>query len=1399
MSRKYSEYLSVDSDFIPVFSEHSDRKFPGKWKSFYPHDSFKSILSQLIDTLEKGSTSKDLPMWIYGAYGSGKTFASFVIKHILEDDLSEIEAFCRANDLLPLYSRIEGIRKKGKILVVHRSSSAGIVGNNRLMNSIVESIRSSLRTNGYSNMGGQSQYDIILDTLKDPSASFNFANAFAKYKRKFDGYAEPSSVVRDLEELGPESTADLLETIVEVAELENYFWSTDSADVIAWIRDVTQKNDICAMVFIWDEFTEYFRINQNNITGLQEIAHAAPEINFYFFLITHSGKQIISDQNARKVIEARFKIKPIDMAEATGFKLMGQAIAKDPDLFSEWVGIRDDLWGRVELNIKKSVVQHGRDIIENELIDLLPIHPYAAFLLNVIASEISSNQRTMFQFLSGDLDSGENERRNLRWFIENHTYDVGGWPYLTADNIWDYFFTEDNPDLNDVFRTAIAQYENFAPVFEENDDKLRVLKVALLLSSLQSKAGASRVHGQSILLRATLGNIATAFFGTPIQKDIPRIMAEFVAKSMFSSVMVGDDTLYIPPIGNIDQERFDKIFEEIRHVVSFERILSDSTSEIAEHMLPDGFLQYRYKTFLISTNPNAVKNAIEQAKMLGTNSSPLFYLYSLNEAEHSKSADVVKKLLEDVGRNAVIVDFSSTPFSDDSYKRYLHSKTEERYYGKESTQTQIAKQNAASIIKEWKNKLTVTTVDIYPEADGQVTKAQGGGNIRKKLREFNNLWFGCGLEEISVNDKLFSPSGYSDKVAQMAMGHITVPPNFSYLQHISGRLSQDNIWSNPDYMSALPNHPLSRMKRSITDVIEQAFSSNNSMVSIVDIWNALKKPEFGLMSCSGSVFLMGFLLKEYANGRFYKFDGANTGQEPLNPVDLSNLVFFAVQESPKARNQFILKQKPEHMEFCALSGNVFKIAKDKQNSIQDIAKNIGVFLKDNGYPLWSLKNYFYVDLDEHELRDEMSNAVSLYCELVSPEKLAGRESAKIAEELYALYKRNAGLDAVLTEAVRVENMKTGMAYYIASYCPELISSMKRLGVSEQIMLSSLIKKLSPDSSYLWNVGDTNRQIDNLFDEYALIEAINLILTSKATSIEDAIDGVEKKLNLIRLPYPFVIDECPELSDIFKALFALRNHTYTNITEVIMRLKADAARFSAFCSNQNATFSSVISSHLGQLSSDESAHLFSKSPDKTLYVNADEFLQTMTSVLNDFRKSKKISKLFELWKDNTKTESPAQWSEDHNLSILCLFDGQTDQASRTFDLLNMTRIPQSETEIDKAVEFLQDVVFAVINDPAECERLFINYFCAEYASLFDKADELKAALHQALGDNVYAWHNSRRATEVCVETLVGEKYHAYYKPKVIEKIAGMKADEAQRLLTGLVESEPSVGIRILKMR
>lgn len=93
-------------------------------------------------------------------------------------------------------------------------------------------------------------------------------------------------------------------------------------------------------------------------------------------------------------------------------------------------------------------------------------------------------------------------------------------------------------------------------------------------------------------------------------------------------------------------------------------------------------------------------------------------------------------------------------------------------------------------------------------------------------------------------------------------------------------------------------------------------------------------------------------------------------------------------------------------------------------------------------------------------------------------------------EEYKLYQQHNAIDEVFRDILSAENMRAGMNYYIAQYKPELIQIASNLKVDAKEYLELLNSKLSNDSSYLWELGDTNRQIDNLYIDLKLIYDIN---------------------------------------------------------------------------------------------------------------------------------------------------------------------------------------------------------------------------------------------------------------------------------------------------------------------
>ena len=1403
-NRLYQDYIKVDPNFIPVFSRNSDQVYPDKWQSFFPHDSFKTILTSVIEMLEKGSETKDRSLWMNGAYGTGKTYASFTIKHIMEDRLDSVEPYFLANNMQALLARVKGVRSKGEVLVVHKSASADINSQNKLFNTITESVKDALRSKGYSYMGASSMMDKILLTLKDPDSAFNFRAAFNKYRARFTEYSSVDGVIADLEDLDTEDKLDLLDNIIKVAEDESYNWAVTPDEVINWVEDVRKGNGLYAIVFMWDEFTEYFRNNQNNITGLQEIAMASSRTSFYFFLITHSdANQLIADQAARKIIEARFRMYPIRIGENTAFKLLGQALRHEKDLDDEWKKTRDELWLSVKRGTADLIKDKDSSIQEDDFKNLLPMQPYTAYLLKFIAQDISSNQRTMFQFISGDYIEGDEERTNFKWFIDHYGYEYGKWNFLTADYLWDYFFHAFNVDLDSSFTDAASHYNTYEGICvvngkadsSESINRMRVLKVALLLSALQTKNSSASRTGATSLLRPTKKNICSCFVGTSLENKVSDILDDLVDKGALGSIEDADKgTLYVMTTALIDKDRLAKMEEDARKAFPFEKLIADTGYDITKQFIPTDYLQYRCR--IIPVTPS---NARSEADItIEVNQIPTFYLFAKNEAEQGKVGDTIRILYSKFPERCVVVDFSSMPFTDARYEKFITSKGKDKYFGSipnQKDQLILAKKGTDSLVQEWTRALVTSSLRVYSSAS-QSDAISGGANLRKKLKEINSTFYGAGLEEISVNDKLFEQSGYKDVVAKIAMGKESIPANYSYLRFISSPLEKDGIWGNPDYWTAQPNHVISRMKIAVEEVINRGFS-NNSMVCVTDIWKVLKKPPFGLLPCTGAVFLMAFLLKEYADSSYYKRD-INNNTVGLNYSDLCELIYGIVKDMPKAKNQFIVKQKPEHSAFCQTTGEIFKIAKDKRNSIDDIAKSLNIYLTNNNYPLWALKSYVLKEMYDHEMCDPLVQLIDLFCEFVNPESRIGRDKTKVAEDIYALYLQTPGLDAVTSDIVTDKCLRSGMVDYIAEQKPELTQIASSLKLEDNEYLSLLNKKLSSDSSYLWQKGDIDNQITSLYIDLRLIRAINRVISTPQKYMPEAKATLIEKLNIIKIPDDVLQEGQPALKPIMQQFYAIKNEAVVNRETTADIIDSRADDFLSFFNNQYETFAAAVLRLVdSNVTAEEINHLFENVDAGTLFKKTDEFSLSIKRTLETFRKNMKTHQMFESWKIITKTDNPSEWSKEHRIPILCAFSDSISVAQTVFAALNKTALLPNESSIDDAIAFINGGCLKRLENLDACTQEFINFFCGDYSYIIDDADGLREVLRAVAGKDIYEWYSKQAMCKGAIKKLATDRYQLKYRSKVRDELHNLTAKEAQEYLEKLIEDDPLLGISILK--
>lgn len=268
-SIKYKNYFRIDESFKPAINLDTIENDPEVWKSYYPHESFVRLLKQAISVLTR---QQKLSIWVEGAYGTGKSHAVLTLKKLLDANAEETKEYFDKYDVLTkdLYNTFVQIKSQPeKILTVHRYGSSSIKNDNNLTFAIQESILAALKANGY-DQGKLGLKQAIIDWLSVPHKSQYFNSLITgPYRAKFNGETA-ETVLNNLKNYtSREALLELINKITYVAEEEQIKMLTlSTSNLKNWLVDVIDKNNLKAIVFIWDEFSDFFDNNKKNLVKL---------------------------------------------------------------------------------------------------------------------------------------------------------------------------------------------------------------------------------------------------------------------------------------------------------------------------------------------------------------------------------------------------------------------------------------------------------------------------------------------------------------------------------------------------------------------------------------------------------------------------------------------------------------------------------------------------------------------------------------------------------------------------------------------------------------------------------------------------------------------------------------------------------------------------------------------------------------------------------------------------------------------------------------------------------------------------------------------------------------------------------------------------------------------------
>ena len=1386
---KFADYIKLNEAFIPVYTQENDSARSDAWKSFIPQASMRDILRDLIKMLDGAKAADRKSLWITGSYGTGKTYAAFVIKHLLEDSLEKIAPWFERHPVLhDLWEQFRGLRERKRLLVpVFRSSSSSIRDDNRLFMEIQRGIREALRERGLNYMGGHSLYEQVIEKTCSPDSSFNFKNAFRNHCHVFEGYqTSAEEVLSELRDNPNDSI--LLGKALEVLELEGQYLESSVDKIKDWIKDVIDGNQIDAIVFIWDEFTDYFR-NNASVSALQEISHSAyGNTPFYFVLVTHRRMEQFGqlDSDARKTLQARFFIHNLTLSDITAYKLMANALEYNTALETQWETVRSSLWDAVlpVFSLLQSEMRGYLDeYCERDFINLIPLHPYSAYLLTHLSAQFSANQRTMFSFLQAQ--GGTEERPDFCWFINQHG-PASEWKWLTSDYLWDYFLVQDSFESNDGAQERVSYYLN--NVSRVDGNRRRIFKAAMLLLVLELRASGVK------LLQPFLSNLEMMFRGTDLTPSrIKRILTEDLEKQgllQLTELARGQWQISLPML-HVDRERLAKIKELKAREWTFERntidssVLHNAVTSMATISSPNRTAE-RY-LLRCATHSNASGVLADLATKTRPNQIGVLVLLAHEAADVGQSRRFIEqKITQPEYQNIAFVQITYA-FGAENWERWQEAKAREAYALErhDRANSQVYADRATKLITDWLMHVRISRNCIFYRGH----EAQFGSNFWENLDIFASETFPAGMERLSQKDDLYD-TAISIKAAQLGLGQRVSAGVRGRFDALIRAMKKEGIWDNLIALDAKPDHPLARARQMVAQLLA---TSSSRAVKFKDIWDALQAEPFGYLRVRFTCFLLGYLFREYVGKGYYLNDGRNTSVMSIEGIAV------AVENLLKGKGDFysISQMKQEHILLCNQCSRIFHLDSEKGSTLQEMRKHVREVIADYRYPLWVAAYGEHIPSYQRDFFNEMSTFLS---EEGEAQQLA------CADRLCKILDENPGLVNEANVMMKPDRFTDGMDKYLRQHAPETVAYTLDKNYGMDKVRNVVRERISESGFWLWDKQRLDQEIERIEQETSLVRLLAQLTSQPVVTLEEAKSSLKSQLEQLRIPASLLAKKSQPLADLIIRLWRLANSqgTIDESSDFERQLEGSIATIQTLMADESEILRAGLSERTGFDFTLEAVtnELISKLPsgcldmdERTYWVHVDQIAARMqiAGLHRELRAS---------WMRVSGYESPKECSTALTFPVAWLPAMRSTEARVLTTALDGTT-PLRTDDYDRLQQWITvngESLKAQINDRELHEQLWLEEMVGDYSVMISEEltlSELISQIPRKFGDDVHAWGDKRMEIRDLIQQLMSYYYGRTGKVRVLQRIEQLSERECKLYLKALIENNESVGLAILK--
>ena len=954
---KYSEIIGLNDYFQPVYDITNE--IGTYWKQFIPNEKFYTILSEVLTSLEASTAEHRKSIWLQGTYGTGKSHAVAVVKHLLWDYSEDIEDFIDGFTNTQIRERIRNFRKGHRVFPVVLKGASNITDNRTFALVVERAVKEALKQHDIS-ISTPGDFEKMVYQVRVNPAGFNW-NAIIQSNQELGMYVKDSEDLLNRLERRDITILLKLEDILS-SDMRIHFALTS---VSRWLSDVAkelkEKNKVDYLMLYWDEFTTVLELQKMSLLldELQGIAELSTNNDVFLFVVSHRNPyQTSLAEKDIKRIRDRFQSLDYSMTPITTYHIIQAAIKKKNKV--EWEKIKNECLEKnptIGILINKIIGTEGTTV-KNTIKDLFPIHPYTAYLATFIARHMGSTERSIFSFLY------DKEKGFLK-FIEEHPTESEGF-YLTADYLWDFFVEDFERDHHEKLGSILSTYKLHVPKLEENEIRghyVTIFKGIVLLNSLHHVVKISEIDGG--LVSPSIDNIHSMFLGTRHEEFVDEVLGFIDSTGIISKTP--DDLFLVTTSALPVKEVADEKEKQKREYEDITKILSTKQKKEVEGI----FTTLTDPPVLRETDVKLFWAGIDKHRLPIRMGTSFRESHSLNIGVFIGRTDQeilqIKNILNSISteeefKNIVFVvveDFLTKDTFDKFIEYRSRAIVSERHDLKDDKNTNDT--YAENIIDDWIYKIKSGYVEWYLEnGNGKELASKFGDLINS---EISGRVFRFGLE--TLDQLRWNATIWRFKAAKAAIDTFlfadsrhdaeneTSKGQGKYLRGIIKNnrggeytVSSESLEIKPD---ADENHPIVKMSAEIGKKMEN--NRNEGTFHLGDVLKFLSKPPYGLYTNMVNMAAMGFLMRPFV-GRLYE---AGTGK-PLEKEMMRDKIASLFNYWQKGTDSDKLEVRfgtEEEKELIDILKDVFEL--QDVDSLNKTRWKIREWVNDVEYPLWVFK------------------------------------------------------------------------------------------------------------------------------------------------------------------------------------------------------------------------------------------------------------------------------------------------------------------------------------------------------------------------------------------------------------------------------------------------------------